>query len=69
MKTTVDIPDQALRDLMHFTKASTKREAIGRAIDDFNRQQRMAALARHAGTFRNFMTQDELARMRETRAS
>lgn len=65
MKTTVDIADEALAELMRFTHAGTKRAAIARAVDDFNRRQRMAALTKYAGTLRDFMTQDELKAMRE----
>jgi hypothetical protein len=36
-----------------FTKARTKREAIVRVIEEFNRRQRMAELVNYAGTFDN----------------
>jgi len=62
---TLDIPDDALRDLMAFTRAETKRAAIMRAVDDFNRRQRMARLTKVAGTFKDFMSQKHLERMRE----
>jgi hypothetical protein len=65
MKTTVDIPDEALSELMRLTHAATKRAAIVRAVDDFNQRQRMAALTKYAGTFKDFMTQDDLRTMRE----
>lgn len=65
IKTTVDISDEALAELMRFTRAGTKRAAIARAVDDFNRRQRMAALTKYAGTFRDFMTRDDLKAMRE----
>ena len=65
MKMTLDIPDDALRDLMAFTRAETKRAAIMRAVDDFNRRQRMARLTKVAGTFKDFMSQEDLGRMRE----
>ena len=32
MKTTVDIPEDELKDVMRFTRARTKREAIVTAI-------------------------------------
>jgi hypothetical protein len=51
MKTTVDIPDHELRDAMRFTKAKTKREAVVRVLEDFNRRRRMAELVKYAGTF------------------
>jgi Arc/MetJ family transcription regulator len=36
MKTSLDIPDDELADVMRFTKAPTKREAIVTAIAEFN---------------------------------
>jgi hypothetical protein len=66
MKTTVDIPDDSLRDLMSYTKADTKRAAIMQAVNDFNKRQRMAKLTKYAGTFKEFMTQEDLGKMRES---
>ena len=61
MKTTVDIPDVELKAAMRFTKAKTKREAVVRVLEDFNRRQRMAELVKHAGSFSDtFPTNDEL---------
>jgi len=45
MKTTIDIPDDELEQVMAFTKAKTKREAVVSAIADFNRRKRLAKLA------------------------
>ena len=64
MKTTVDIPEQALKDAIRFTKARTKREAIVIAIEDFNRRKRMAELTRFAGTGSDMMTAAELQAQR-----
>ena len=64
MKTTVDIPDGELEDVMRFTKARTKREAIVTAITEFNRRRRMAELTKRAGTCADLMTADELHRAR-----
>lgn len=60
MKTTVDIPDDALQDAMRFSKARTKREAIVRAVEEFNARRRMAELSRHAGTCADLVTTDAL---------
>ena len=60
MKTTVEIPDAELRDVVEFTHAKTKREAIVTAIADFNRRQRMAALVKHSGAFRSLPTNEEI---------
>ncbi len=65
MKTTIDIPDKELRDAMKYTGARSKREAVVAALVDFNRRQRLQRLAQQFGTFDEFMTQDELRRMRE----
>jgi hypothetical protein len=66
MKTTVDIPDGELRDVVRFTKAKTKREAIVTAISEFNRRHRMAKLVRHFGTCKNLLSIDELMKLRQT---
>jgi len=61
MKTTVDIPDVELKAAMRFTKAKTKREAVVKVLEDFNRRQRMAELVKHAGSFSDaFPTNDEI---------
>lgn len=64
MKTTIDIPDQELEDVMKFTRAKTKREAVNLAIVDFNRRMRMANLIRHAGTCDNLISPTELQAQR-----
>ena len=64
MKTTVDIPEDELKDAIRFTRARTKREAIVTAIADFNRRRRMAELAKRAGSCADLMTADELQRLR-----
>lgn len=64
MKTTVDIPDDELREVMRHTRATTKREAIVTAIAEFNRRRRMAALVEHAGKAESLLTPDELQTQR-----
>jgi hypothetical protein len=64
MKTTIDIPEKALREVMRHTGAATKREAVMTAIDDYNRRKRLTAIAKTFGTFRDFMTQAELQQLR-----
>jgi hypothetical protein len=61
MKTTVDIPDKELEDAMRFTRAKTKREAVVKVLEEFNRRQRMAELVKFAGSFADaFPTNDEI---------
>jgi hypothetical protein len=64
MKTTVDIPDTELGDLMRFTRAATEREAIVTAIADYNRRRRMAALVEHGGQAEALSTPEELQVLR-----
>ncbi len=64
MKTTIDIPDDELKDAMRFTGATTKREAVVTALKDFNRRKRMARLVKHFGASTTFMTHDELMKLR-----
>lgn len=50
MKTTIDIPEDELRDAMSFLGARTKREAVVTALHEFNRRHRMARLVTYSGT-------------------
>jgi Arc/MetJ family transcription regulator len=65
MKTTVDIPEEVLREAMRNTNASSEREAIVKAIEEFNRKERLSRLADELGKSDTFMTLDELLEMRE----
>lgn len=64
MKTTVDIPESDLVDVMKYTRSRTKTEAVARAVADFNRRQRLARLADKLGTFTDLMTPAELQKLR-----
>jgi hypothetical protein len=59
MKTTIDIPDHVLADAMRFTGAKTKREAVVKALEEFNRQQRVKELIASFGTW-DIATNDEI---------
>ena len=59
IKTTIDFPDAALADAMRFTGAKTKREAVVKALEEFNRQQRVKNLIASFGTL-DFATNDEI---------
>ena len=65
MKTTLDIPEAELKEAIRHTGAKTKREAVVIALADFNRRHRLQRLAEKFGTLDNFMSQEELRRMRE----
>jgi hypothetical protein len=65
MKTTIDIPEKELRDAIRYTGARSKREAVVTALADFNRRQRLQRIAQQFGTFEDFLTHEDLRRMRE----
>ncbi len=67
MKTTVDIPTAMLKEAIKHSKATTKRDAVVAALDDYNRRRRQAALIKHLGTFKDFITPEELAKSRSIR--
>ena len=66
MKTTIDIPDDELDQLLQFTGATTKKEAVVTAVRDFNRRQRLGKLVEMLGTFEDFMDAEELSAMRDS---
>ncbi|MBT3271981.1 MAG: type II toxin-antitoxin system VapB family antitoxin [Spirochaetales bacterium] len=66
MKTTVDIPDNILQDLIENTAARTKKEAIITAIEDYNRRKKIAQLSNVIGTFEQFITPDDIDRSRKS---
>jgi Arc/MetJ family transcription regulator len=60
MKTTIDIPDDTLEDAMRFTGARTKREAVVKALTEFNRMRKVRAILAVAGSFPDFRTNEEI---------
>ncbi len=66
MKTTIDIPQKTLQEAVKYTHAKTKKEAVVKALEEFNRRQRLAKLANKLGTFDRFISREELRKMRET---
>ena len=65
MKTTIDIPEEELREAMRSTGARSKREAVVIALSEFNRRRRLERLVEQFGTFESFLTPEELRRLRE----
>ncbi len=65
MKTTIDIPEEELKEAIRHTGAKTKKDAVVHALKEFNRKHRLSKLADMLGTFKDFMTQEDLSIMRE----
>lgn len=66
MKTTIDIPREALREAMRITGARTKREAVVTAITEFNRRRRLEKLAEELGTFEEILPLEDLLKLRQS---
>lgn len=67
MTTTIDIPPALLKEAMQRSNARDEREAVVQALEEFVRRRRQAELIPYLGTFRDFITQQELAESREQR--
>ena len=67
MKTTIDIPNEELDQLIQFTGAETKKDAVIQAIRSYNKRHKMTELTKMLGTFENFMSSDELENTRKDR--
>jgi len=65
MKTTIDIPERELEEVMRLTGAKTKKEAVVTAITDFNRRRKLEEVLGRLGTFEDVMSQDDLRQMRK----
>lgn len=59
MKTTIDIPDDCLAAVMHFTGADTKRDAVVTALREYNRRRKVESVLAAAGTFPDFRSHEE----------
>lgn len=61
MKTTIDIPDKLLEDVMEYTASKTKRAAVVMAMEDYTRRQKVARFLKEAyGAIPDFPTNDEI---------
>ncbi|MDR1282285.1 MAG: DUF2191 domain-containing protein [Opitutaceae bacterium] len=63
----MNIPEKDLEEVMKYTKARTRTEAVTFAVVDYNRRQRLARLAGKLGTFQDLITPEELQTIRASR--
>lgn len=64
MKTTLDIPENILNEAMRAAGAKTKREAVLRALEEFNRRNRLKRLVKRLGRSETFMDFESLMGLR-----
>ena len=65
MKTTVDIPDEVLKELIKNSKTKVKKDAILCAVQEFNQRRKLERLATQLGTFADLISKQELLRLRK----
>jgi Arc/MetJ family transcription regulator len=64
MKTTIDIPEDLLRDVKSVSGSRTIREAVTVALREYMRAHRSAELVDLLGSFSDLMDKDELSAQR-----
>lgn len=60
MKTTIDIPDSVMEETVAYSRATTKREAILTAMEEYNHRHRVADVMKIFGSFNDMSTNDEI---------
>lgn len=65
MRTTLDINDSLLRDVMKVSKAKTKKDAVVIALEEYLKSRRRQALRDMIGNYDDFaLTLEDLEKMR-----
>lgn len=64
MKTTLDLPEDLLAETMKRSGARTKREAVMRALEEYNRRAKLVELADRLGDSDTFMSFEGLMDLR-----
>lgn len=65
MKTTLDIPESTLNELLETGSFRSKKEAVNTAIEAYLHNRRIEKLLKAAGTMDDFMTQEDLSEARK----
>src|SRR5882757_6085468 len=67
MKTTINIPEQLLKDVMELSGSKTISGAVQTAMESYHHRERQRQVIAHLGTLKGFMTQQDLREGREER--
>lgn len=65
VKTTIDIPEDELKEAMRHLGVKTKKEAVVTALEEFNRRRRIEWLLEHMGSYDDVLSLEELRELRE----
>ena len=64
MKTTIDIPDELLKEAQDFSGLHTKREVVVTALSEYTQRHRMRRLIQAFGTCDRLVTARDLETLR-----
>lgn len=65
--TAINVPPEVLEKAMRVSHNASVEQVVVRALEEYARRHSQAELVKHLGTFEEFMTLDELNKMRGTR--
>ncbi len=65
MKTTLDIPENTLNELLKSGNFRSKKEAVNTAIETYLQNKRIESLLQAAGSMETFLTRGELTAFRK----
>ncbi len=68
MRMVLELPEDEIQQVLRYSGEKSKRAAVIHALKDFNRRQRLRELTGALGTFKEFITPDELRRLRQEQA-
>jgi hypothetical protein len=64
MKTTIDIPEKILLDVLFYSNKKSKKDAILTAMEEYIQKKKMENFASKLGTLDNLISNSELQRLR-----
>lgn len=67
MKTTLDIPEELLNEVLVYSQSSSKKSAVITAMKDYIQRKKMEKFTRHLGNLDGFITSEELQSLRRKR--
>ncbi len=65
--TTINIPEDVLEKAMRVSRDASAEQVVVKALEEYARRHSQSELAKHLGTFEDFMTLEELNKMRGAR--
>ncbi len=64
---TINVPQDLLEKAMRVSRDASAEQVVVKALEEYAQRHSQADLAKHLGTFEDFMSLDELNKMRGAR--